>query len=433
MIKTSLFLFVSTSKTRKKTILANVDVTICSRRNSFRMEIKKIAVIGAGAMGHGIAQVAAMAGYDVTMRDIKEEFLKRGMEKIRWSIGKFIEKGKITPSEAEKALRRIKTLVSLEDAVKEADFVVEAIPEKLDLKQQVFKEMDQYSQKHTILATNTSALPITEIATATSRPEKVIGMHFFNPPQLMRLVEVIMGEKTSEDTCNITIDLVRKFGKEPVLCKKDVPGFIANRITISGTNLVAWMVYKGEYTIEEVDAAAMYKAGMPMGIFALLDFTGIDIAYHVLKFMEEREPNFKVSPLIKEKIEKGEIGVKAGKGFYTYPDKGKWAMPQISKDKAEKFDPMTQTYVMVNMAAELIRNNIATPEDIDKTMKLGFNMPIGILELADTLGIDLIVSKLKEIESKYGEFYKPSPLLEEMIKKGELGTKTGKGFYTYEK
>jgi len=397
------------------------------------MEIKKIAVLGAGAMGHGIAQLAAMAGFDVTMRDISEEFVEAGMKKIRWSVGKFIEKGRISPPEGEKILKRLKPLVSLKGAVEDADFVIEAIPEKLELKKQVFKEIDSYAPAHAILATNTSALPVTEIAVATNRPEKVIGMHFFNPPALMRLVEVVMGEKTSENTCNVTIDLGKKFGKEPVLCKKDVPGFIANRITIPGTNLVAWMVHKGEYTIEEVDAAAMHKAGMPMGIFALLDFTGLDIAYHVLKFMEEREPNFKVSPLINEKMEKGEIGVKAGKGFYTYPEKGKWTMPQISKEKAEKFDPMTPTYVNVNVAADLIRRNIATPEDIDKSLKLGFNMPIGVLELADTLGIDLIVSKLKEIEIKYGEYYKPSPLLEEMIKKGELGTKTGKGFYTYKK
>jgi enoyl-CoA hydratase/3-hydroxyacyl-CoA dehydrogenase len=395
------------------------------------MEVKKIAVVGAGAMGHGIAQLAAMSGLEVTMRDINEEFVQAGMKKIRWSIGKLIEKGKISPPEAEKALKRVKPLVSLKEAVEGADFMIEAVPERLELKQQVFKEFDKHAPANAILATNTSALPITEIATATNRPEKVIGMHFFNPPVLMRLVEIVMGEKTSEEVSNVTIDLAKKFGKEPVLCKKDVPGFIANRITIASMNLVAWMVHKGEYTIEEIDAAAMYKAGMPMGVFALLDFTGLDIAYHVLKFMEEREPNFKVSPLIDKKMEKGEIGVKAGKGFYTYPDKGKFAMPQIREEKAERFDPMTQTYVMANMAAELIRNDIATPEDIDKTLKLGFNMPIGVLELADTLGIDIIVSKLKEIEAKYGEFYKPSPLLEEMVKKGEHGTKTGKGFYKY--
>jgi len=397
------------------------------------MEIKKVAVMGAGAMGHGIAQLAAIAGFDVTMRDISEEFVQGGMKNIRWSVGKFIEKGRMSPSEAEKTLKRIKPLVSLKEAVEGADFVIEAVPEKLKLKQQIFKEIDSLAPPHAILATNTSALPVTEIAAATDRPEKVIGMHFFNPPALMRLVEIVMGEKTSENTCNVTVDLGKKLGKEPVLCRKDVPGFIANRITIPGTNLVAWMVYKGEYTVEEVDAAAMHKAGMPMGIFALLDFTGLDIAYHVLKFMEEREPNFEVCPLINEKMEKGEIGVKAGKGFYTYPEKGKWAMPQISREKAEKFDPMTPTYVNVNMAADLVRRNIATPEDIDKSLKLGFNMPIGVLELADTLGIDMIVSKLREIESKYGEYYKPSPMLEEMIKKGELGTKTGKGFYTYKK
>jgi enoyl-CoA hydratase/3-hydroxyacyl-CoA dehydrogenase len=397
------------------------------------MEIKRIAVMGAGAMGHGIAQVAAVAGFDVNMRDISEEFLAGGMKNIRWSIGKLIEKGRISPADGDKSLKRIKTIVPLKEAVENVDFVIEAAPEILKLKQQIFKEIDSYAPPHAILATNTSALLITEIAAATNRPQKVVGMHFFNPAQLMRLVEVIMGQKTSGDTRDVTIDLAKKFGKEPVLCKKDVPGFIANRITIAATNLVMWMVYKGDCTIEEVDAAAIYKTGMPMGTFGLMDFTGLDIGYHVAKFMEEKEPNFKVSPLIEEKIKKGELGVKTGKGFYTYPEKGKWAMPQISPEKAEKFDPMTQTYEMVNMAAELIRNDVATPEDIDKTLKLGFNMPIGVLDLADTLGIDVILSKLKEIEAKYGVFYKPSPLLEQMVKKGELGTKTGKGFYTYKK
>lgn len=397
------------------------------------LKIKRIAVIGAGAMGHGIAQVAAISGCEVTMRDIREDFLEGAMKKIRWSIGKFIEKGRLSPAEAEKALGRIKPLVQLKEAVEEADFVIEAAPERLDLKQQIFREIDGYAPSHTILATNTSSLPITDIAAATNRPEKVIGMHFFNPPQLMRLIEVIMGQRTSDDTCNVTIELTKKFGKELVLCKKDVPGFIGNRITVAGTNLVAWMVHKGEHTIEEVDAAAIYKAGMPMGIFALLDFLGLDITYHVMKFMEEREPNFKVSPLIIEKMEKGEIGAKAGKGFYTYPEEGKWAMPQIPQEKAEKFDPMTYMYVLVNMAAELIRNDITNAQDIDKILKAGFSMPIGVLELADTMGIDVIVSRLKAIEAKYGVFYKPSPLLEEMIKKGVLGTKTGKGFYRYNK
>ena len=394
------------------------------------MEIKKIAVLGAGLMGHGITQVAATAGFEVNMRDIEERFLSSGMEKIKWSLGKFVQKGRISEEDSKKALERIKTTLSLQEATKDVDFVIEAVPENLKLKQQVFKEIDGYAPSHAILATNTSALPITEIAAATNRPEKVVGMHFFSPPQMMRLCEVIRGEKTSDETLNTTVELGKKFGKETVVCKKDIPGFVANRITTAGSNLVCWMVYRGEYTVEEVDAAAIHKAGMPMGMFGLMDFVGIDVGGSVAKFMDERWPGYEMCPLLKEKIEKGELGVKTGKGFYTYPEK-RWVPLDLPVEKAEKFDAMTASYVNINVAAELLREDVATKEEIDKAIKLGFNIPIGMLELADTIGIDVVVSKLKEFEKKYGPFYKPTPLLEEMVKKGELGTKTGKGFYKY--
>ena len=394
------------------------------------MKIKKIAVLGAGLMGHGITQVAATAGFEVVMRDIEEKFVSSGVEKIKWSIGKFVEKGRISEEDSKKALGRIKTTISLKEATKDVDFVIEAVPENLKLKQEVFKEIDGYAPSHAILATNTSALPVSEIAVATKRPEKVVGMHFFSPPQMMRLCEVIRGNKTSDETLNATVELGKKFGKEIAVCKKDIPGFIANRMMIPGGNLVCWMVYKGEYTVEEVDAAAIHKSGAPMGTFGLMDFTGIDVGGSVSKFMDERWPGYEMCPLIKEKIQKGELGVKTGKGFYTYPEK-RWVPLDLPLEKAEKFDPMTGAYVAISVAADLLREDVATKEDIEKAIKLGFNMPIGMLELADTVGIDVVVSKLKEFQKKYGPFYKPSPLLLEMVKKGELGTKTGKGFYKY--
>ena len=382
------------------------------------MEVRKIAVLGAGLMGHGITQVAATAGFEVTMEDVEDRFLAGGMEKIKWSLGKLVEKGRISEEDSKKTLERIKTTTSVREATEGVDFVVEAIPENLELKKRIFTEVDGYAPSHAILASNTSALPITELGAATGRPEKVVGMHFFSPAQIMRLVEVIKGEKTSDETVNTTVELAKKFGKEPIVCRKDIPGFVANRVGIPGTNLVAWMVYNGEYTVEEVDAAAIHKGGMPMGMFGLLDYVGIDVGGSVMKFMEERWPGFEMSPLLKEKIEKGELGVKTGKGFYTYPEK-KWVPLDLPIEKAEKFDPLTAAYANINVAAQLLKEGVATKEEIDKAMKLGFNLPIGMLELADSIGIKIVVEKLKEIEAKYGPFYKLDPLLLEMAEKDQ--------------
>jgi len=182
-------------------------------------DIKRIAVLGAGTMGHGIAQVAAMAGYEVALRDIDWKFVNKGLERIKWSLNKLASKGKISEEEANSAFSRIKPTIDLGEAVRDADFVIEAIPEKIELKKEVFSEVDRLAPKHAILATNTSSLPITEIASATQRPEKVIGMHFFNPPQIMKLVEVIRGDKTNDETLKVTLELARRFGKEGV-CRK---------------------------------------------------------------------------------------------------------------------------------------------------------------------------------------------------------------------
>ena len=236
--------------------------------------MERAAVIGAGAMGHGIAQLLAMTGLEVWLVDIDEEILSKALNQIRWSLGKLVEKSRVTEENAKKALERLKTTTNFEEAVKNVDFVVEAVPENLELKKQVFSRLDKATPNHTILATNTSSLSITEISRVTKKPDKVVGMHFFNPPVLMPLVEVIKGEYTSDETANLTMDLAKRMGKTPILVKKDVRGFIVNRVLISMFTEVCLAVGRGEATIEMVDAAVKYKVGLPMGAFELADYLG---------------------------------------------------------------------------------------------------------------------------------------------------------------
>ncbi|MET1128467.1 MAG: enoyl-CoA hydratase-related protein [Thermoproteota archaeon] len=405
--------------------------------------IKRIAVVGAGTMGHGIAEVAAIAGYEVVLADISEDILKNALERIKWSLGKLYEKGQIRES-PEAVMSRIKTIISVDsqgnytDAFKSelaaCDFMIEAIPEKLDLKQQLFKVADEVMPPHAILATNTSSLPITEIAAATSRPERVVGMHFFNPPPLMPLVEVIRGKETSDDTVNVTVELAKKMGKEPVVVNKDVPGFIVNRLLARVMNEACWIVARGEADHVAVDAAARYKLGLPMGPFELADYSGIDVFYYVFEAMSQRGFKGHGCPLFKEKFEKKELGLKTGKGFYTYPEPGKYHRPEVPREAAERVDHVRLLAPAINEAAYLLREGIASRDDIDKAVRLGLGYPKGLLQYADEFGIDVVVSKLEELKQKTGwEEYEPDPLLRQMVQEGRLGVKTGKGFYEYGK
>ncbi|MEB3779410.1 MAG: 3-hydroxyacyl-CoA dehydrogenase/enoyl-CoA hydratase family protein [Desulfurococcales archaeon] len=403
-------------------------------------KIKTITVVGAGTMGHGIAEVAALSGFKVYLADIKQEFLDNALSKIKWSLQKLYEKG-VAREPVETVLSRITTVVNVDDEgryteefakiLRQTDFMIEAIPEKLELKKQLFKFASDNTPSHTILATNTSSLPITEIASATDKPDKVVGMHFFNPPVLMPLVEIIKGEKTSDETVNTTIELAKRFGKQTVLVKKDVPGFIVNRILGRFLNTACLLVDKGVASIEEVDATVRYTLGMPMGAFELADYSGIDVFYYVFKATSER--GFTITPckLIEEKFEKGEYGVKSGKGFYTYPEPGKYRKPEIPKELAGKVDPSLLLALPVNEAAWLIRNDVASKEDIDKAVKLGLNWPKGVLEYADEYGIDSIINALNRLKELGVREADADPLLLEMKEKGLLGRKSGKGFYEY--
>lgn len=392
--------------------------------------LKKAAVIGAGMMGHGIAQLFAMAGLDVFLVDVNEEILDKALKEINWSLGKLVEKGKLTDENAKKTFLRVKATTNLEDACKDVDFVVEAVPENLELKKQVFSRLDKASPNHTILATNTSSLSITEIANATQRPEKVVGMHFFNPPVLMPLVEVVKGEKTSDETIETTINLAKRLGKTPALVKKDVRGFIVNRILVSMFTDACHAVRRGEATMEMVDATIKYKAGLPMGAFELADYLGLDIVYSVSKVMEEAYgERAKVCPLLEQLVKEGKFGQKSGKGFYD------WTVgrPRIPFKLAGKYDVERVYAVSINEAAWMVYEDVADPQNIDTAVKLGTAWAQGPCELADNLGIDNVLAKLKELYNKYGEeVHKPCPLLEEYVGKGWLGKKTKRGFYTYE-
>jgi 3-hydroxybutyryl-CoA dehydrogenase len=284
------------------------------------MEIKTIGVVGAGTMGNGIAQVAAAAGFNIIMSDIEERFVQNGLKSIDKFLAKSVEKGKMSADEKNAITGRIKGTTKIED-MKDADFVVEVVLEVMDLKKKIFKQLDEITKKDVILSTNTSSMSITEIATATTRPDKVIGMHFFNPVPLMKLVEVIHGIRTSDATVATTLDLARKVGKEPVEVKVDAPGFLANRLMIAVAVEAIKLYEQGIASKEDVDKAAKLGLNYPMGPFELMDLTGVDINYHVMDYLYGELPKeLKWDPplTIKNMVKAGLLGRKTGAGWYEY-------------------------------------------------------------------------------------------------------------------
>ena len=375
------------------------------------MEIKNITVLGSGIMGHGIAQVSAMAGYNIVLRDIEQQFLDKAMGKIKWSLDKLVSKEKISEDQRDEIFSRIKPIVDLNDAVHDSDLVIEAVPEIMDLKKKVYAELDKVANNRVIFASNTSTLPITEIADTISRPEKFIGIHFFNPPQLMRLVEVIPGQKTSDDVTDLTINFVKSVNKTPVTCRKDVPGFIVNRLFIPLVHEACYVMERQKIQQMEIDSAVKFRLGFPMGIFELADFTGLDVIHKATVEMHTRDKKvISPHPSIEQLFNEKKLGQKSGEGFYKYSD-DKYERIPLSEESAQKCNPTQIIANILNNAAWLVTNNASDIDEIEKAASLGLGLKKPLFDTAKEIGIKKIVEELKELSKKYGAFYEPDPLL----------------------
>jgi enoyl-CoA hydratase / 3-hydroxyacyl-CoA dehydrogenase len=384
-------------------------------------DIKTIAIIGAGDMGHGIAEVCGLAGLKVNLYDIKQEFVDKGRNKIKESLEKQVTKQKMTAENAGKIMNNITGFTVLADALKNVDFMIEAAPEILDLKLKIFMEADGAAPKHAILASNTSNMSITRMAATTSRPDKIVGIHFFNPPVMMFLVEVIRGEKTSAETMNVSYDLIKSMKNfrgpmVPVRVEKDVPGFIFNRVNAPVGLFLAEIYEKGFINPEAVDAK-IRSIGAPMGPYETMDFAGLDVYAHGSDyFATTLSPEFKPSGWLVKKVKEGNLGKKTGKGIFDWPG---GARPTIDMSKADpNFDLMDIICLQVNEGTKLLDQGVTTSAaEIDKAMVNGGGSPFGPFALAKGMGWAKVAERCEAISKKLGiNWFLPT----DMLKKGNI-------------
>jgi 3-hydroxyacyl-CoA dehydrogenase len=406
------------------------------------MYIFKAAVVGAGTMGGEIAQVITYSGLPVVLKDIDQKMLDQGMEKARSIYQRRVDKGKMSASDMESKLDLITPTLDY-DEFEDVDIVIEAVPERMAVKKAVLQELDEACPEHTIFASNTSALSISEMGAATNRPHKMIGMHFFNPASVMKLVEVIPGLDTGQETLDDVVMFTEGLRKIPVVVQ-ECPGFLVNRLLMPYLNEATKALEEGAASAAEIDQAVV-EWGMPMGPFTLMDMLGIDVCGHVGEYLyEEYGRRMAPAPLFVKLIEAGRLGEKAGKGFYDHPG---GESPQVKDmiDEVQETDevptgtPFTVErlmYPLINEAALCVQENIATIPDIDMSMVAGTGMTyegerIGPLAIADRIGLDKVMERLEELERELGPRFRPALPLKLRVRAQHLGEKTGKGFHEY--
>lgn len=403
------------------------------------MYIFKAGVVGAGAMGAGIAQVISYSGLPVVLKDVEQAMLDKGVAHIRGIYEARVEKGKMSAGEMQSKLDLIIPTLDYGDFA-DVDIVIEAVPEKMSLKQRIFQELDKVVPAGTIFASNTSALSITEMARATQRPQKVIGMHFFNPAHVMKLVEIIKGEDTDQETVDDLVAFTESLRKIAVVVK-ECPGFLVNRLLMPYLNEATLCLQEGAATAQTIDDQ-MVEYGWPMGPFTLMDFLGLDVCYDVGEYLHSQYgERMKGAVLFERLFKAGRYGEKVGAGFYGYGDNTDEAVKAMVAETSggrpqTEFTPARLMYALINEAAYAYQENIADVRDIDMAMIAGSGMAVagerlGPLALADKLGLDVVVAGLEALEKTLGLRFHPAPKLYELVKDGRLGEKTHGGFLEY--
>jgi enoyl-CoA hydratase/3-hydroxyacyl-CoA dehydrogenase len=322
-----------------------------------------------------------------------------------------VEKQRLSQADSDKIFARITPIVDLKQALRGTDLLIEAVPEDMGLKRKVYAEVDSAAEGKTLYASNTSTLPITEMAVLTGRPDRFIGLHFFNPPQLMPLVEVIPGGRTNDDMVIMAMDFVKKVGKQPVLCKKDVAGFIVNRVFIPLVHEAVYCQERDGVAMTTIDSAVKFRMSFPMGIFELADYTGLDVIHKATVEMHSRDSKvINPHPKIKQLFDEKNLGQKTGNGFYEY--KGdKYERINLTEQEAAKYNPIKLLAVAANNAAWLISNGVCSREDLEKALKLGMGLKKELFATVQDFGPRNVVQTLRDLAARHGSFYEPDPYL----------------------